>query len=71
MTNFALNSDQKRTAIARSIPLGRIGSYDDIAAATLLICGTGGNYITGAILPIDGGIHISTGPELFEQSKKL
>ncbi len=71
MTNFALNSEQKRHSVANSVPLGRIGSYDDIAAATLLICGQGGNYITGAIIPIDGGIHISTGPELFADSKML
>ena len=65
MTNFAMNSDKKRDYVANNIPLGRIGCYDDIAAATLLICGSGGNYITGAIIPIDGGIHVSTGPELF------
>ncbi len=71
MTNFAMNSDQKKEAVAQGIPLGRVGCYNDIAAATILICGEGGNYITGAIIPIDGGIHISTGPELFEESKIL
>ena len=71
MTNFALNSEKKKSAIESNIPLGRVGSYDDIAAATLYICGPGGNYITGAIIPIDGGLHISTGPELFEQSREL
>ena len=71
MTNFALNSEKKRNSVANNVPLGRVGSYDDIAAATLFICGPGGNYITGSIIPIDGGIHISTGPELFEGSKNL
>ena len=69
MTDFALNSDQKKDSVSNGVPLGRIGCYNDIAAATLLICGSGGNYITGAIIPIDGGIHISTGPELFEEPK--
>ena len=71
MTNFAMNSNEKINTIADNIPLGRIGCYDDIAAATLLICSSAGNYITGAIIPIDGGIHISTGPELFKDSNNL
>ena len=71
MTDFAMNSDKKRRVVAHGVPLGRIGCPDDIAAVTLLICGSGGNYITGAIIPIDGGIHVSTGPELFEQSRLL
>ena len=71
MTEFAMNSDKKLDLVASGVPLGRIGSANDIAAATLFICGQGGNYITGAIIPIDGGLHISTGPELFEKSRKL
>ena len=71
MTDFAINSKQKLEAVSRSVPLGRIGSYEDIAAATIFICGKGGNYITGAVIPIDGGIHISTGPELFDESRKI
>jgi NAD(P)-dependent dehydrogenase (short-subunit alcohol dehydrogenase family) len=66
MTEFAINTDVKLNSVASGVPLGRIGLTDDIAAATLFICGQGGNYITGAIIPIDGGLHISTGPELFD-----
>ena len=71
MTQFAMNSDQQRESIANSVPLGRIGNYNDIVAATLLVCGSGGNYMTGAIIPIDGGLHVTTGPEIFEESKSL
>jgi len=71
MTSFATNTKAKREAVAMGIPLRRIGIPIDIAASTLWLCGPGGNYITGAIIPIDGGIHISTGPELFSGSKKL
>ena len=71
MTEFAMNSDKKLSSVASGVPLGRIGCENDIAAAALFICGQGGNYITGAIIPIDGGLHISTGPELFENSRKL
>jgi NAD(P)-dependent dehydrogenase (short-subunit alcohol dehydrogenase family) len=50
------------------VPLGRIGAPDDIAGAALFLCGRGGAYITGAILPIDGGIAVETGHELFEEA---
>ena len=71
MTAFATDSKEKLEAISKVIPLGRIGRFEDIAAATIFVCGPGGNYITGAIIPIDGGIHISTGSELFKESRNL
>lgn len=66
MTAFAMDSEEKKIHVANNVPLGRIGSAEDIASATLYICGPGGSYVTGAIIPIDGGIHIATGPEIFE-----
>lgn len=65
MTAFATGTEEQVDRIGRGIPLGRIGSPDDIAGATLFLCGRGGAYITGAILPVDGGIGVMTGPELF------
>ena len=46
-------------------PLNRIGQTDDIAASIQFLCGKGGSYVTGAILPISGGINVSTGPSIF------
>ncbi|WP_244273365.1 SDR family oxidoreductase, partial [Pseudovibrio sp. POLY-S9] len=40
---------------------------DDIAGATLFLCGKGGSYVTGEVIPLDGGIHIATGTNLFGQ----
>jgi NAD(P)-dependent dehydrogenase (short-subunit alcohol dehydrogenase family) len=67
MTAFATGSDEKAAKVAAGVPLGRIGSPDDIAAAALYLCGKGGSYVTGAILPIDGGVHVETGTELFPE----
>ena len=66
MTAFATASDEQADRVGKSVPLGRIGRPDDIAGALLYLCGRGGSYITGAILPIDGGIGVESGHKLFE-----
>ncbi|MDI1296750.1 MAG: glucose 1-dehydrogenase [bacterium] len=38
------------------IPLGRLGRANDIAAAAVFLCSPGAAYITGILLPVDGGI---------------
>ena len=35
--------------------LGRIGQPEEIAAAVLFLCSPGSGFITGALLPVDGG----------------
>lgn len=71
MTAYATGTEEKASVVAKSVPLSRLGNPDDIAAATLYLCGPGGSYITGCILPIDGGTHIMTGPNLFEEASQL
>jgi NAD(P)-dependent dehydrogenase (short-subunit alcohol dehydrogenase family) len=42
--------------IAAAAPLGRIGRPDDMAGVAVFLSGRGSAYITGAIIPVDGGI---------------
>jgi NAD(P)-dependent dehydrogenase (short-subunit alcohol dehydrogenase family) len=42
--------------IAAASPLGRIGRPDDMAGVTVFLSGRGSAYITGAVIPVDGGI---------------
>lgn len=41
------------------LPLKRIGEPEDCSGAALLLCSDAGSYITGAILHVDGGMHVS------------
>jgi 3-oxoacyl-[acyl-carrier protein] reductase len=51
----ALN-DQQREEIQKNIPLGRLGSAEDIAEAALFLAGPASAYITGQVLTVDGGM---------------
>jgi NAD(P)-dependent dehydrogenase (short-subunit alcohol dehydrogenase family) len=43
-------------AIVASAPLGRIGRPDDMAGVALYLASRAGAYVTGAVIPVDGGI---------------
>jgi 3-oxoacyl-[acyl-carrier protein] reductase len=51
----ALNDKQKE-AILGSIPAGRMGSSDDIAAAVLYLASEEAGYVTGQTLHVNGGM---------------
>jgi NAD(P)-dependent dehydrogenase (short-subunit alcohol dehydrogenase family) len=42
--------------IAASSPLGRIGRPDDMAGVAIFLSSRAGAYVTGAVIPVDGGI---------------
>ncbi|WP_232631407.1 SDR family NAD(P)-dependent oxidoreductase [Methylobacterium sp. Leaf118] len=45
-----------RAGIERQIPLGRFAAPEEVAALVAFLIGGGGAYITGAVLPVDGGL---------------
>ena len=65
MTKFALGDEKGMEKVSRRVPAQRIGRPEDIAACMLFLCGYGGSYITGAILPVSGGLNVATGPSIF------
>jgi 3-oxoacyl-[acyl-carrier protein] reductase len=54
----ALNEEQRKTLTAQ-VPMARLGSVDDIAAAVLFLCGPGAGYITGETLHVNGGMYMA------------
>jgi 3-oxoacyl-[acyl-carrier protein] reductase len=51
----AMTAEAKEKTLAL-IPLKRMGSPEDIAAAALFLAGDESQYITGQVLPVDGGM---------------
>jgi NAD(P)-dependent dehydrogenase (short-subunit alcohol dehydrogenase family) len=45
-----------RDAIVASCPLGRIGEPDDMAGIAIFLASRAGAYLTGTVIPVDGGI---------------
>lgn len=67
MTAFALASEEGRAKSAKGVPLGRVGSPEDIAGALQFLCGRGGAYLSGAILPLSGGMQSNAPGSLFNE----
>ena len=65
MMAFATATEAKAASVNATVPLGRLGQPDDIAGALLFLCGRGGAYTTGAILPVDGGLVVTTSGDIF------
>jgi NAD(P)-dependent dehydrogenase (short-subunit alcohol dehydrogenase family) len=56
---MAATLENFREAIEASVPLGRIGSPEDVAGACLFLSSRAGAYVNGATLSLDGGIVIA------------
>ncbi|SCE72604.1 NAD(P)-dependent dehydrogenase, short-chain alcohol dehydrogenase family [Micromonospora coriariae] len=56
MMAFALNDPASRASIEQQVPLGRIGRPEDMAGTAIYLSSRAGAYLTGAVIPVDGGI---------------
>ncbi len=55
MMAFMLDTAEKQDMVAASMPLGRIGRPEDVAGTVIYLSSRAGSYLTGAVIPVDGG----------------
>jgi gluconate 5-dehydrogenase len=56
MSSSALDSDPERKAkVLGRTPMGDLGNPEDVANAAVFLCSKAAKYITGVVLPVDGG----------------
>lgn len=58
LTRPLVDDSQRSSEIVKRTPLGRWGTVGDVTGAALFLCSSQAAFITGAILPVDGGYSV-------------
>jgi NAD(P)-dependent dehydrogenase (short-subunit alcohol dehydrogenase family) len=64
--------EQAQQMAARATPMGRIGQPDEVADLVLWLCSEQSSFITGAVIPVDGGQSAGVKPpQMYRQGEPL
>ncbi len=61
LTNKDGSLTQRGEDIIRNTPMGRFGEAEELIGATLFLCSDAAQFITGVVLPVDGGFSVFSG----------
>ena len=53
-----ITSDEMRTMVESMVPRGRVGTPEDLAGAAIYLASRAGAYVTGSVIPVEGGLSI-------------
>ena len=53
-----ITSDEMRKMVVGMVPRGRTGAAEDVAGAAIYLASKAGSYVTGSVIPIEGGLSI-------------
>ncbi|MFE7420322.1 SDR family oxidoreductase [Rhodococcus sp. NPDC057529] len=56
MTAHAFDDEERHRQVLDRVPLGRVGSEEDVAGAAIFLSSRAGAFLTGAVIPVDGGV---------------
>ncbi|WP_407515526.1 SDR family oxidoreductase [Tamlana fucoidanivorans] len=61
LTNSDGSLTQRGNQIIEQTPMGKFGEPEDLVGTTLWLCGEGASFVTGVVVPIDGGFSAYSG----------
>jgi len=71
LTEMLTSDEATMDSYYAQMPIPKLGTVEDVAAAVSFLCGPGSTWITGQSLSVDGGHHLRAGPDFEPAARAL